>query len=518
MKFARGVENPGYNGMHCCTERTRTEILEEIDLWSRDFKMPPVYWLSGLAGTGKSTIAQTVVGQRKGKNQQIGAYFFCSRESVENSNPNLIIPTLAYLLASRYRPFLLLYIPLLLSNPRIIEEPLREQMKKLVIEPLKASGISTVIVIDGLDECKEKESVSVMLSALGEFLPQIPKVKFLITSRPERHVRAGFLGLPKVTCDLREFEQRQVQDDILLFFEHEFLENWFNRGAPPSGEDLVRLCKHAGGLFPYAAAAVRFIRDHHFGRLSRLLESPMSVVLKVKVRGTTICSRYTSTLLEAFGDYKPDDAQIFRSVLGAIVLAVNPLSPSAVATLLELNVEHVMLCLQSVESLLIPWENKDSPVQPFHETFPAFLTDPDMCTDKRFHVSPRTHHKELLVGCLKLMNEKLGEIPSDIVTNSGVDVRTVQAIDDALKYACMSWHKHLAGTEPEDITSAIIEDLGSFLDKMAIWKGVLDDLGTAETAADGQETLVEWLARLETVSSVLGLPQHLVRTHQDYIG
>jgi hypothetical protein len=515
MEFSRGVENPGYNGNHCCTKGTRTGILEEIDLWSRDFEKPPVYWLSGLAGTGKSTIAQTVVSWMDGDNRRTSAYFFCSRESVENSNPNLIIPTLAYLLARKYLQFRLLYVPLLLSNPGIMGEPLREQMKKLVIEPLKTSGISTVIVIDGLDECKEKESVSVMLSALGEFLPQIPKVKFLITSRPERHIREGFLGIPKVTSALHEVESRQVQDDILLFFEHEFLENWFNRRAPPSGENLVQLCKHARGLFPYAAAAVRFIRDHNFGLLNRLLESPMKVVLKVEVRGKTICSRYTSTLQEAFGDYKPEDAQIFRSVLGAIVLAVNPLSPSAVATLLGLNVEHVLLCLQSVESLLIPWESKDSPVQPFHETFPAFLTDPDMCTDKRFHVSPRTHHKELLVRCLKLMNERLGESPLDIATDSRVDVRTGRSIDDALKYACVSWHKHLAGTEPEDITPEITQDLGSFLDKITIWKGVLDDLGAAETAADGQETLVEWLAKPETVSSVLGLPKHLARTHGD---
>jgi len=34
--------------------------LDEIELWTRDFDKPPIYWLNGLVGTGKSTIAQTI--------------------------------------------------------------------------------------------------------------------------------------------------------------------------------------------------------------------------------------------------------------------------------------------------------------------------------------------------------------------------------------------------------------------------------------------------------------------------
>ena len=43
-----------------CLSGTREAILDKIESWTKDFDDPPVYWLNGLAGTGKSTIAQTI--------------------------------------------------------------------------------------------------------------------------------------------------------------------------------------------------------------------------------------------------------------------------------------------------------------------------------------------------------------------------------------------------------------------------------------------------------------------------
>jgi hypothetical protein len=51
-------------------------------------------------------------------------------------------------------------------------------MNKLIVEPLKISDISTVIVIDALDECRDDEPASAILSVLGQFVSKIPKVKF----------------------------------------------------------------------------------------------------------------------------------------------------------------------------------------------------------------------------------------------------------------------------------------------------------------------------------------------------
>ena len=50
-----------HHGRHRgCLKGTREAVLGEIELWANGFDKPPVFWLDGLAGTGKSAIAQTI--------------------------------------------------------------------------------------------------------------------------------------------------------------------------------------------------------------------------------------------------------------------------------------------------------------------------------------------------------------------------------------------------------------------------------------------------------------------------
>ena len=68
-----------------CTPGTRVDILQSIQRWALDFSpdSPHVYWLNGMAGTGKSTIAYTIAKSFDQENdprlpQLLGATFFCS--------------------------------------------------------------------------------------------------------------------------------------------------------------------------------------------------------------------------------------------------------------------------------------------------------------------------------------------------------------------------------------------------------------------------------------------------------
>jgi hypothetical protein len=55
------VRNAGYQAEHHerCLTGTRQSILGDIMRWAQNTRDQPVFWLNGLAGTGKSTIAQT---------------------------------------------------------------------------------------------------------------------------------------------------------------------------------------------------------------------------------------------------------------------------------------------------------------------------------------------------------------------------------------------------------------------------------------------------------------------------
>ena len=250
-----------------CLKGTRGVILDEVELWTRDFKKPPVYWLNGLAGTGKSTIAQTVA-ERAFADGRLGASFFCSRDFEDRSSLQLIFPTLAVQLARMYPGFRSIFVPLVQSDPEIVHETLYGQMNKLIVQPFKKSGISTVIVIDALDECKDedKQPASVILSVLGQFVAEIPRVKFFVTGRPEPRIREGFrLPLLAEATDvfvLHEVEQGQVNSDIRLFFGHHFSELRKHRhglAGWPTEEQLDVLCRRADGFFVHAVATFRFV-------------------------------------------------------------------------------------------------------------------------------------------------------------------------------------------------------------------------------------------------------------------
>ena len=493
-----------------CLKGTRESVLGEIERWTEDFDSSPVFWLNGLAGTGKSTIAQTVA-ERAFADGRLGASFFCSRGFEDRSNLQLIFPTLAFQLAQRYPEFRSLLVPLLQSNPDVIHESLQDQMEKFLVEPLRSADISTVIVIDALDECRDGDPESAILLVLGQSVSEIPGIKFLITSRPEVHIMSGFRGplLKDVTnvFVLHDVEPCVVDHDIHRFFKHELSELARQRGGIegwPTDEQLNSLCRRAGGFFVYAVATLNFLK-HKFkrpsDRLNIIMKSPESTThegqtgLKVY---NSLDSLYMSILHTAFLGNNADDDAMVRSVLSAVVFAANPLSPSTIATLMGFECDEVLSLLESIQSLLALHDDVKHPIQPFHKSFPDFITDPTRCTDTRFYI-PSDYHTQLALHCLELMGESLEKnmcsLP-DYALNSKVGdlPRKIEEsnIRGALEYACRSWHKHLITTK--DQVADVVPTLCCFLEeKFLFWLEVLSVLGTIGDAAHALDATIKWL-------------------------
>ena len=502
-----------HGGRKGCLKGTRGAILDEIELWARNFDSPPVYWLNGLAGTGKTTIAQTIA-ERLFADGQLGASFFCSRDAEDRNNLHFIFPTLAVQLARRHAEFRSILLPLVQSDPEIASESLYRQMEKLIVEPLRESAISTVIVIDALDECKDEEPASALLSVLGQFLSEIPNVKFFLTGRPEPRIQEGF-RLPSLaettdTFVLHNVELSLVSNDIRLFLKQSFLEISRRRHGLegwPAEEQLDSLCNRAAGLFVYAVATVKFIDHKHNSpkeRLDHLLLTPGSSVYEgtAEVKpNATLDSLYMSILQEAFGTGTQEDDEKARYILGAVTLAINPLSPSTIATLLGFDTESTSLRLSSVHSLLL-LQTDDHPVRSFHKSFPDFITDPARCTNERFHIHPPDHHSKLLIGCLELMGRKLEanmcKLPDGVANNQVPDLRerVDRYIDHDLRYACQSWHKHLV--DFPHTTPTLVPELTSVIqrflaEKFIFWLDVHSVLGTVREAVDALEAVRKWL-------------------------
>jgi len=512
-----------------CLRGTRLDVLWQIQCWMTDEHDQRVFWLNGLAGTGKSTIAQTFA-ETSFSDGKLGASFFCSRDFEDRSNIQAIFPTLAFQLAYRYPQFRKELLPVLKVNPDVGRESLCSQLEKIIVGPLKATRIPTLIIIDALDECEDKEPASAILSMLSRYVDQIPEVKFFITGRPEPRIRSGFrLGsLRPITevLKLHDVERSWVDNDIKLFFQTQlgdiaktrsdcdFTENWL------SSYDIDVLCKKAAGLFIYASTVVKFVASpYHLPteRLTLIITLPQSTAHEGKL-GVDLL--YVQVLEQAFCDVGSEDRDLysrFRLVVGAVLSAFHPLSRKTLSELLK-NCgapSRISSTLRSLHSLLLVPESEVDPIRIFHKSFPDFLTDLKRCKDNRFFVDPSIHHADILFSCLNLMKEKLRK---NICNLDGCptlsEVRDLSArrevnIGKALEYACRFWTKHLAkipGDSPH--VKQVQEAIGEFFTKrLPFWIEVLSLTRNLNVCVYALYDIDQWYL---SVSCVGYLPQHVL--------
>src|ERR1700761_1096169 len=151
-----------------CLEGTRKDILAKLESWAFDDATNQVYWMHGMAGTGKSTIAHSLC-ERLQEAQMLGASFFCSRTSSTASGVEYIIPTIASRIALESPPVMSQILQQLNEDPELSgsKNP-ATQFKQLISEPMlkcfgRACKTRKVVVIDALDECTDSRKISSLI-------------------------------------------------------------------------------------------------------------------------------------------------------------------------------------------------------------------------------------------------------------------------------------------------------------------------------------------------------------------
>ena len=500
-----------------CLRGTRKDVLWEIERWLTGERDQRVFWLNGLAGTGKSTIAQTLA-ETTFADGNLGASFFCSRDFANRSNLQMIFPTLAFQLAYHYPLFREKLLQVLKAVPDVGQESLCSQMEKLIVGPLKATRIPTIIIIDALDECKDEEPASAILSVLSRYMGEIPNVKFFITGRPEPRIRSGFRleSLAPITevLKLHEVKPKTVDSDIKLFFRTKFTslgkhrsdcnlaEDW------PSSSDIQILCKKAAGFFIYASTVVKFVSSKNRAptkQLQRIISLPQSTAHEGR---SGIDLLYTKVLEQVIDDADAGDEELyssFKTVVGAVLLVLNPLSVMALSDLLKMS--DISSTLRSLHSLLLVPTSETTPVRIFHKSFLDFLTDPTRCEDGRFFVEPAVHHEEILFSCLNLMGERLKKnicnLDDHAVLSEVQDLSDQRKnhIGDALEYACSFWTRHLLKIL---CSSSCVGEVQKAIDNfftthLLDWIEVLALIGNLGAGVYAINDVEQWCALVSTV-------------------
>ncbi|KAH7905065.1 hypothetical protein BJ138DRAFT_821777, partial [Hygrophoropsis aurantiaca] len=145
-----------------CLPGTRVEILSSISSWIENEGSQPICWLNGLAGSGKSAIAQRVAEIYAEKNQ-LAASFFFSRREMQRSTTQHFFPTISSQFLKFFPSMKESIAAALDEDYTVPTKLLREQMQKLVLGPLCAMTerptSPVLIIIDSLDECDNERLV-----------------------------------------------------------------------------------------------------------------------------------------------------------------------------------------------------------------------------------------------------------------------------------------------------------------------------------------------------------------------
>jgi len=254
-----------YDRILCCMKDTRKSLLEKIIAWVANGLEKTdggnTYWIYGLPGIGKTSLAHSICASLDDQEQLAGA-FFCQRDDQELREPRNILPTLIRKLAILFPPFRRIVAECLRNNPNITPESMRstlflEFIRKLPRPPQK----TLVFVIDALDECGSPESRPGVLQALTDAIACAPWLKVIITSRQEVDIQHFFdsrTQLPHLRCDLTADEE--TTSDLQIFAKHRFdrVASTRRLQSPWPGPSLFdKLISRAAGLFIFIETLAR---------------------------------------------------------------------------------------------------------------------------------------------------------------------------------------------------------------------------------------------------------------------
>lgn len=452
-----------------CHPETRIDLLRQIKSWALDSNSRRIFWLNGMAGTGKSTVSHTIAkwldGSGTGGRVNLGASFFFKRGEGERGSAAQFFPTIATQLAERI-PGLEAKIEDEISvNPGVFHKQLGEQFDVLIYRPLTTVTSSAtlrryIIVIDALDECENAEQNIQILLRLFARLQEIPTLdlRLFITSRPETSISQEFrLSLADVHAGIRlqEIPTSIIQHDLMTFIKDE-LSNIAKttpdiRGDWPGPKALHQLTNMAYPLFIAAATLVRMIGDDEFepeGQLEELLRNrTVSTATPIQEIYLSVLQQITASTVEP--RKKAVIISEFQLIVGAIVVLADPLSVDSLGALLNVSARAVRTRLSKLHSVIEVPSDTQNPVRALHLSFPEFLLSEDLKSHPCGIDGPKTH-RLLAQKCLALMSGSNGlrenicglgypgqprsELPDHVLQGK---------LPQSLRYACRHWTHHL---------------------------------------------------------------------------
>ncbi|QYS92780.1 Wd40 protein [Trichoderma simmonsii] len=494
LSIAEGAEYGSYADQHEdeCLPGTRVKILHDVEEWATSLSSKCIFWLNGMAGTGKSTISRTIAKSLHTK-QLLGASFFFKMGEADRGNATRFFSTIASQLQTKITGMADHLRKVIDSEPQISTKSLKEQFEKLISEPIslvKATNSQPsflVMVIDALDECDNDKDIQILLN----LIPQLQAsscihFRVFITSRPELPIRLGFKDMEEDKYQdliLHQIPQADIEHDIRFFLNHRLEKIRKSRMLSqkwPGETNIDTLTAMSIPLFIFAATMCRVFEDHNLDPRECLDEYLKYKAEESKLDATylpvlnRICSQYSGTRRR-----KAQFIQDVREVVSAITL-VGPLSIASLSKLIDIPPEAIRSRLNLLHSVLNVPDDETSPIRIFHLSFRDFLLDPETRRKTSIWTDQEATNEKLFIRCFAIMRNSLKKNICNlsdfaIYRKDIADEVINQYLPIPLRYSCRYWANHLMKSH-DPITQ--LHNVQSFLNEHLLhWTEAMSILG-----------------------------------------
>ncbi|GJJ10744.1 hypothetical protein Clacol_004971 [Clathrus columnatus] len=494
LPYASGA---GLSTRKKCLPGTRVEVLDEIIEWinNADDNSPRLFWLAGPAGVGKSAIAHSIALRFKSI-RRLGSFFCFDRNQSLDGRRDKIFPTIARDLADLDSQIKHELAKVIKNETSLRKTPdLQLEWDKFIHEPLRiTSQVSTgpiLVVIDALDESGDPTSRRELVKILEKETSSLPvNIRFLVTSRPEKDITLTFNKSHIRTKMMNTIPEGETNRDILSYFR------------------TTLEAEIADGLFQWAFLASKFLTGLGNSAGSIATERYENLVNAQRIRSINdpLDVMYNQILSSLFDSDDPQVMTRFRSVIGSIVIASEPLSMKTLVALRGENIPmsrretDIKVVIQYMGSLLSGTDDPSSTIRPLHLSFREYLLDERRSGD--FWINPSDHHRDFALDCLHTMSEGLRfnicDIPNSYIRNiddEGLPERILSSISPQLSYSSRFWVLHVSSTA---LDSLLGEKVDKFLhDYFLQWLEVLSLLKAVRGAAKSMSNLISWCSGKE---------------------
>ncbi|GJJ10706.1 hypothetical protein Clacol_004933 [Clathrus columnatus] len=510
LPYASGA---GLSTRKQCLPGTRVEVLNEIIEWINDpdENCQRLFWLAGQAGVGKSAIAHSIALRFKSI-RRLGSFFCFDRNQSTDGRREKIFLTIARDLADLDSQIKHELVKAIKNETSLRKTPdLQLEWEKFVLEPLRTtSQISTgpvLIVIDALDESGDPNSRRELLNILEKETPSLPvNIRFLVTSRPEKDITLTFNESHIRTKMMNTIPKSETNRDILSYFKTR-LKAEIKDGLFTDAH-LGRLVDLSQELFQWAFLASEFLigLGNSAGSIATERYEDLINAQGIRSINDPLDVMYNQILSSLFDSGDPRVMNRFRSVIGSIVTASEPLSLKNLVALRGENVSisrretDIKAVIQYMGSLLSGIGDPSSTIRPLHLSFREYVLDETRSGN--FWIDPSRQHQSFALICLRTMSSELRfnicDIPNSHIRNiddGSLPERILSAISSQLSYSSRFWALHVSFTA---FDSLLAEKAGKFLqDYFLLWLEVLSLLQVVGGAAKSMSNLISWCSGKE---------------------